>query len=65
MPKDIIVTNMALPPYETKGKGTPTTGINPITIDILTIKYKKILVVKPAIVNLVKVLFALYELTIP
>ncbi len=35
------------PPYDTKGKGKPTTGNIPITIDILIIAAKKKLEINP------------------
>ena len=33
-PIEIIVVNITVPPYEIKGKGIPTTGINPDTIEM-------------------------------
>ena len=39
-PIDIITDNIAVPPYDISGKGIPTTGINPVTIDIFNNTYK-------------------------
>ena len=39
-PKDIITASIAVPPYEIRGKGIPTTGIKPVTIDIFNNTYK-------------------------
>tara|TARA_B100000965_G_C19224234_1_gene597222 strand:+ start:357 stop:605 length:249 start_codon:yes stop_codon:yes gene_type:complete len=40
-PNPIKYDNIDDPPYETKGKGNPTTGNIPITIDILIKEAKK------------------------
>ncbi len=34
-PKPSITVTIAVPPYDTSGNGTPTTGISPITIAML------------------------------
>ena len=36
-PIEIIIDNIADPPYDTKGNGMPTTGIKPETIEIFII----------------------------
>ena len=36
---EIIIDNMTDPPYEIRGKGIPTTGIKPDTIDMFIITY--------------------------
>ena len=46
-PKPIKYVNIDDPPYETKGKGNPTTGRIPITIDILINAAKKKLEITP------------------
>ena len=51
-PNDIIVDTKTEPPYESKGRGTPTIGINPVTIAVLETIYKKILVPTPKAINL-------------
>ena len=33
-PNDIITDNIAVPPYDIRGKGMPTIGINPETIAV-------------------------------
>ena len=42
-PKEIIIDSIAVPPYEIKGKGIPTTGIKPVTIAIFNTTYINIL----------------------
>ena len=42
------------PPYDITGKGEPTIGSNPKTIDILIVTYKKIAKAKPKQNNLEK-----------
>ena len=39
-PKDSITDNIAVPPYDINGKGIPTTGIRPVTINIFNKTYK-------------------------
>ena len=46
-PKPNINVNIAEPPYEISGKGTPTTGSIPITIEIFTKTYKKNVTIIP------------------
>ena len=41
MPSPIIFVSMAVPPYDKIGKGTPTTGNNPVTIPRFIAIYKK------------------------
>ncbi len=40
-PNEIIIESMAVPPYDISGRGTPTIGIKPDIIAVLTITYKK------------------------
>lgn len=42
-PKETMIDSMAVPPYEIKGKGMPTTGNKPVTIAIFNITYINIL----------------------
>ena len=35
------MASVELPPYDKNGKGTPTTGINPITMDIFIKTYRE------------------------
>ena len=49
---EIITENITDPPYESNGKGTPTTGMSPVTIAVLNITYKKRLVPMPKEINL-------------
>ena len=46
-PKEIMIDSIAVPPYEIKGKGMPTTGIKPVTIAIFNITYINILQATP------------------
>ena len=41
IPKPIMLVNMAVPPYDNIGKGTPTTGNKPVTIPKFIAIYKK------------------------
>ena len=54
-PKDIITASIAVPPYEIRGKGIPTTGIKPVTIDIFNNTYKNILHAIPRLKTLPKI----------
>ena len=40
-PKLNNIVTIAVPPYDIRGNGTPTTGIKPITIEIFMNMYKK------------------------
>ena len=40
-PNEIITDNIAVPPYDISGSGTPTTGIRPVIIEALENTYKK------------------------
>jgi hypothetical protein len=41
IPSPIILVNIAVPPYDNIGNGTPTTGSNPVTIPRFIAIYKK------------------------
>merc|ERR1711991_495726 len=53
-PKPIKYVIIEEPPYDTKGRGSPTTGRSPITIDIFIIAAKKKLEIKPYARTLLK-----------
>tara|TARA_B100001559_G_C16092423_1_gene435491 strand:+ start:274 stop:486 length:213 start_codon:yes stop_codon:yes gene_type:complete len=61
-PKLNKIVTIAVPPYEIRGKGTPTTGIKPITIDILIKIYRKKVEVIPIPKNLPKLDLELNEM---
>ena len=46
---------MTVPPYESKGSGTPTIGITPITIDVFKKTYKNKLIPTPIATILPKI----------
>ena len=43
-----MAASIAVPPYDMSGNGAPTTGINPITIEILINTYNEKLTLKPS-----------------
>ena len=48
-PSEARTENITLPPFEIKGRGTPTTGTLPVTIPTLMATYKNILKAAPNI----------------
>ena len=46
-PKETMIDSIAVPPYEIKGKGMPTTGIKPVTIAIFNTTYINTLLATP------------------
>ena len=49
----------AVPPYESNGRGAPTTGNTPVTIAIFTNTYKKMIIANPLATRLLNLFFAL------
>lgn len=54
MDKPSIIANIEEPPYDIIGRGAPTIGSKPKTIDILTITYTKKAAAKPKQYNFAK-----------
>ena len=56
-PNVIRTDSIAVPPYDSKGNGIPTTGINPVTINIFNKTYKNRLEAIPKLTILPKILY--------
>ena len=64
MDKPSIIANIEEPPYDIIGRGAPTIGSKPKTIDMLTITYTKKAAAKPKQYNFAKLFLDLLPIKI-